>query len=231
MKLPKVLIGVCTYEGKDYVWKDFKKNLESLTYPNYDVLIVDNSKSGKYAKRISKECSFQVKHLPRAVNTRIGHADSLNHIRSVALAKGYDYVLFIESDLLPPVDIIQRLITTGKDVVGSLYYIGHAWDKKRLPRPCVFLRKEKTTRQLEESEAGDYFNKGVVRVHGCGLGTTLVHKSVLEQFAFWYNLSDPPKHSDVLFFMDLENDKVPVYVNTDLIVPHFPSDWDLVKDI
>lgn len=233
MKLPRVLIGVCTYEGKDYIWPKFKENLAQLSYPNYDVMIVDNGKDNKYARRIKKECDFIVKHIPRAINSRIGHAESLNTIRDYFLANNYDYLLLVESDLLPPVDIIERLLVTGKDVIGCMYYIGHHWDEKRQPTACLFKVDPKTgkTRRVTREEGWKMYGTGVQPIHGCGIGTTLVARSIIEQYKFWWHLSNPPKHSDVLFFADLHNDGIQAYVNTDVIIPHYASDWDKVKDI
>lgn len=231
MKLPKVLVGVATYEGKDYVWPRFRDNLSNLTYPNYDVMIVDNGPNNKYARHIRKGCDFMVKHIARAKNSRIGHADSLNTIRDYFLENNYDYLLLVESDLIPPVDIIQRLLTTGKSVVGSMYYIGHPHDHKRQPTACLFKSDGKKTWRVTREEGWSMYGTGVQKIHGCGIGTTLVSREIIEQFKFWWNLSNPPKHADVLFYADLENAQIPVYVNTDVIVTHFPSDWDAVKDI
>jgi len=235
MMLPKVLVGVCTYEGKDYIWPEFKKGVENLTYPNFDVMIVDNSKGNAYSRKLKKDCKengFMVKHITRAKNSRIAHADSLNTIRDYFLDNDYEYMLLLESDILPPVDIIQRQIATGKSVVGAIYFIGHAWDPKRAPKACLFDNVDgKSTRILTREEGWSMYGKGVQPIHGCGIGCTLVHKNVIEQFKFWWHLSNPPKHADVLFFADLENNNIPVYVNTDVVVRHQPSDWDKVKDI
>lgn len=233
MKLPRVLVGVCTYEGKDYIWEHFKKAMESFSYPNYDVMIVDNSRSGKYAKKLRKESpkDWVIEKIPRPENTRIGHEQSLNKIRDYFLSSDYDYLLIVESDLLPPMDTIERKLSTGCSVIGSIYYIGHAKDPKRAPSPCLFKRVNNKTNILSAEEGWGMYGTGVRRIHGCGLGTTLVHRSIIERFPFKHYLGNPPKHADVLFFMDLENNGVPVHVDTDVIVPHFPSDWDYVEDI
>lgn len=233
-KLPKVLVGVATYEGKDYVWEPFKENIEKFTYPNYDVMVVDNSKGNKYARKLKKSCGnngFMVEHIARASNSRIAHADSLNHIRQYFLENDYDYLLLLESDTLPPVDIIQRQLVTGKDVIGCMYFIGHAWDPKRPPTACLFVTEGKKTRRVEREEGWQLYGTGVQLIHGCGIGCTLVSRKILEQFKFWWHLSNPPKHADVLFFLDLQNAGIPVYVNTDVVVAHHPSDWDKVEDI
>ena len=74
------------------------------------------------------------------------------------------------------------------------------------------------------------FGTGVKEIHGCGLGATLIKRSILERFQFWYDLNEPVKHSDVLYYMDLHNAGIPNFVDTDLIVPHYNSKWDDVAD-
>lgn len=231
MKLPKVLLGVCTYEGKDYIWKPFKEHLEKLSYPNLDVMIVDNSKGNSYVRKLKRESNFIVKHTPRAVNSRVSHANSLNCIRDYFLESDYDYLLLVESDLLLPSNTVERLVASGKEVIGSMYYIGHPNDPKREPTACLFRTKDGKTERMGREEGWEMFGSGVRPIHGCGIGCTLVSRSVVNQFRFWYHLGHPPKHSDVLFFSDLHNAGITAYVDTNVIVPHYPSDWDDVKDI
>ena len=46
---PKVLVGCPTYDGKKYCLKEYAEALKKLTYANFDVLIVDNSKESGYS--------------------------------------------------------------------------------------------------------------------------------------------------------------------------------------
>ncbi len=239
MSLPKVLVGIVTYEGKDYCWDLFFNNLLNLEYPNLEFLIVDNSSSSKYYKELSKRVkkyeNFSVARVDRGISSREAQANSLNYIRDYFLANDFDYFMSIESDLIPPVDIVQRLMSHGKDVIGSIYLIGFPDSSSQPPRPCLFQTvKQKDgvarTINLDPALGFGFFGRGVQQIHGCGFGATLMKKNILEQFKFWYIHDDVIKHSDVLFYMDLHNAGVPVYVDTDLIVPHHNSKWSLVQD-
>ena len=46
-KNPKVLVGVPTFDGKEYVLKRFVDRVNELTYP-HDFVMIDNSKTNKY---------------------------------------------------------------------------------------------------------------------------------------------------------------------------------------
>jgi len=235
MKYPKVLVGITIYDGKEYIWKKFYENLQKLSYPNYDILVVDNSHNGKFAKKLKRQ-NVNIVHIERATTSREALADSQNYIWEKVLSEDYDYLMFIESDLIPPRDIIERLMRHNVSVVGSMYYIGHAGSIHEPPRPCLFELEQKQdgslgTTNLHPDKGWNMFGKGLQKIHGCGFGSTLIHKNVLQKVRFWHDLGTPIKHSDVLFYMDLLNKGYTVYVDTDIIIPHYNSDWKLVKDI
>lgn len=243
MSNPKVLVATTIYEGKDYIFKEFYENIKKLEYDNYDILIVDNSRTKKYYSKL-KRMGVTVVHVNRGANSRIAHAKSLNKIREVFLKGDYDYWLSVESDLLPPVDIIQRLMKHDKPAVGCMYNIGYEYSKSEPPRPCLFVTEPipgevnaagnqmLRTRNLSPEEAFPLFGSGVMPIHGCGIGTCLIKKEILEQFEFKYELNAPKvMHSDVLFYMDLHNAGIQNYVDTDIMIPHHNSDWNKVADI
>lgn len=237
---PKVLVGITIYEGKDYVWDKFYENLRKFTYPNFEVLIVDNSSNKAYYKKLLKKTkkhpNTKVVHVDRGGTSREAQARSLNYIRDYFLDNNFDYFLSLESDLLPPTDIIERLISHNKLVVGCIYLIGYAHSESQPPRPCLFGVKPNPnggftgTFNYPPEEGFGFFGNGVVPIHGCGIGVTLIARKILERFRFWYDLNPPIKHSDVLFYMDLHNNGYVVYVDTDMIIPHYNSEWDLVTD-
>ena len=45
---PAILIACPTYQGMKYCINEFIQRLNQLTYPNYDILIVDNSNTLDY---------------------------------------------------------------------------------------------------------------------------------------------------------------------------------------
>lgn len=235
MSLPKVLVGVVTYEGKDYVWDKFYNNIKNFSYPDFEVMIVDNSRTKKYylklKKRTKEDKRFHVHHVSRGDTSREAQAKSLNKIRDYALENDFDYFLSLESDLIPPRDVIERLISHNKQVVGCVYLIGYADSEAQPPRPCLFGHNGKDgTKNLTKEQGYGMFGTGVQPIHGCGIGVTLIHKSILQKIRFWYILDKPVKHSDVLFFMDYHNKGYQAYVDTDMIIPHYNSKWDHVVD-
>jgi glycosyltransferase involved in cell wall biosynthesis len=238
--MSKVLIGIVTYEGKDYIFPKCYEAVQNIDYHNYHILIVDNSSTmNYYHKMIQRGYSKNnctIKHITRAKNSRDTLSDSQNYIRKYALENDYDYVLFVESDLVPPPDSLKRLLNHGKLVVGSVYWLegsNFLGTKGRIP--CIFFTKSHElgvtgTRLIYPEELQKFLNTGLRNCHGCGLGCTLIHKNIIKQFPFWTDERFDNKHSDVYLYMDLHNARIPVFIDTDLTVPHYPSKWDDVKD-
>ena len=229
---PKVLVAVPTYEGKNYIFPECYKAIKAFTYPNYEIVIIDNTESVDYFLKSKRAGYKEFVHVQRGGNSRQALCNSQNYARKKAIDEGFDYLLFVESDLIPKPDIIESLIARAKPVLGSLYFIGTGG----VQYPCLFLKEYKKdvmamgTRMLLREEVPDYINKGLKQVHGLGLGTTLIRRDIFTRFPFWYDERFINKHSDVYFYMDLDNNGVPVFVDTDIITPHFPSKWEDVKD-
>lgn len=229
---PKVLVAIPTYEGKDYIFDEMFKCIKSFTYPNFDFIIIDNTTTMRYTLRLKRKNIPNVIHVPRGDNSRQALCNAQNYARDKCLSEGYDYLLFVESDLLPPPNTIEILISHNVPVVGVTYFLGTG----QIKVPCIFLRewrediKASGTRLLRKEEFSDYMFKGLKKVHGTGLGTTLIRRDIVSRYRFWYDERFDNKHSDVYFFMDLDNNNVPVYIDTDLIVDHKPSKWEDVKD-
>jgi len=231
MRLPKVLVFSPTYEGKEYCREEFIENINKLNYPNHDFIMIDNSATIDYYNKL-KEVGVPVVRVPRGNNSRDALAAAQNYARRKAIEEGYDYVLSVESDLFPPKDCIQKLMGHFKPVVGALYMIGGIG---KIPKhPCVFLPKSdgsNGTRLITKQEHEKLkLEGGIFRVHGMGVGTTLIDVSVLKKHVFWCDNRFENKHSDVYFYMDLWNKKIPVFVDYDMEIRHENSDWKNVED-
>jgi hypothetical protein len=62
-----------------------------------------------------------------------------------------------------------------------------------------------------------------------GLGCTLISKEIFEKYSFKYS-DKYMVQSDVILYLELAQNGVPVYVDTDLNILHINSNWTQVKD-
>jgi len=235
-KLPKVLIFTITYEGKEYVREEFMDNMSKLSYPksSYRHIIIDNSPTlDYYNKLVSLYGTENVFHTERGANSREALARSQNVARKIAEVDGYDYLMSIESDILVPSNIVQKLLGRAKDVITALYHIGDRSVGQRVP--CITLPEYHEelgawgSRLLKPGEFQEYQNNGLKLVHAGGFGCCLISRKIFTKFKFYF---DPrvKGHSDIFFFQDCFVNKIPVYVDTNIFCEHKNSNWTLVRD-
>ena len=85
---PRILVGCPTADVKDYCLEKYIKAVKSLTYPNYDVLIVDNSEDNNYLEKIKKH--LPVIKAPHEENVK----DRIINSRSCFNVKDLTFILF-----------------------------------------------------------------------------------------------------------------------------------------
>jgi len=109
--------------GMRYCIDEFLDAVRMLSYSNYDVLLVDNPRLEDFYRELRKREGVEViwdqtkEELPvkRLVSSR-------NKILEYAVENGYDYVFMLDSDVIPPKNIIEELLQWKKDIISGLYY-------------------------------------------------------------------------------------------------------------
>ncbi len=114
LRVPKVLVACPTHEVKEYAFQRWIDNVKNLTYPNYEVLVVDNSPNEDYLKRWGDK--IPMKHIevtqdPQKMGVRI--CQSMAVIRQHFLEGDFDWWMNIEADNIPPSDVIETLLKYG----------------------------------------------------------------------------------------------------------------------
>jgi GT2 family glycosyltransferase len=245
MNNPKVLVSVVTYDGHKYCYKEFFDRVKSLTYPNYSVFVVDNSKSKEYSEFLKKEYpTFEIarsRNLGKKMGIRAGCRSEkkvLERFFNEPYKTQFEYWLHLESDLIVPADIIQKLMVYEKDVVSASYYIDWYGTNNPLncvPIPVVFknefdIRKNEFEGQFwhlsmykpEEVKSGN----GLKQVWGIGAGCFLATRKAarkIRHFDGMVSLS-----IDYWFCLNWDSsdwgEVIPRFVDTDLVIPHVKKD-------
>lgn len=143
--MDKVLVASATFEKMAYCEKEFIKSIKELTYPNYDILIVDNSKNLDYSAHLKEFSGITVLHDNTQEEKSIDRLiSSRNKIIDYALKNSYDYILMLDSDVLLPKNAIEELINTGKSLVSGIYYNYFNLDSKitLLPVAWIYFTEE-----------------------------------------------------------------------------------------
>jgi len=238
MKQPKVLVACPTYKGKDYCVDEWVDHIKNLKYTNYDILLVDNTADeGEHAKWLSDTYGIEVIHHYRkdtALNQMMAECNEI--IRKRVIDEGYDYLMSIESDVFPPKNIIPKLMNHKKLVVSGMYKIGYG----RMNFPLIHIAEptnvitedgsgkvEGRIRQLWWDEIMNFVDGEVNQVHGCGIGCALIHNYILKDTSFRVEKGNST-HADSIFYMDLWNKEIPVFLDTSIMCKHKNRDWGKV---
>lgn len=231
MKEKRVLVAAPTYSGKHYIFPTWYKLITSL---GYDWLIVDNSRGLSYLSKLRREGYKKVVHLQRGKNSREAIGKSSEYIRQYAIDNNYDYIMMIETDLLPPKNVIEKLLAHNKDIIGLPYEIGikGMTDNPRrlcIQQPYITNESSKLLELVGVNEGYSMLNGGVQRVGGMGVGCVLISKNIFEKYPFKYS-ERYNMHTDSIFYLDLMENNIPVYIDMDVLVRHENENWLHVKD-
>ena len=208
----KVLVGCPTSNHKFYCLNKYVNAVKNLSYKDYDILLVDNSKTEHYYNTIKKYLNVKKDKYFESARERIVH--SRNILRNYVLDKKYDYFLSLEQDVIPPQNVIERLINYKKDIVSGVYFV---YNDENVLVPLIYKKvKKDEVRNLTFEEIKE---PNLITVDACGLGCVLISRKVLEKISFRY---DPSKEAfdDMWFSLDAVKNGFKIYCDTSVKCKH-----------
>jgi len=225
MTAPKVLVGCPTFDGMDYALEDYARQVKHLSYAQYDIVLVDNSKSDDYKKKLEK-LGFTVLKSPHLDNTVERVVVARNVLRQYAVDKNYDYLLMLEQDVIPPRPIVQALLRHKKPVVTGVYYKPFVLNVKfangttkqvKDIRPVLYRFIPGIKDKLHFCTRKDVIGNFLFRVAAAGLGCMLISKDVFSKVPF---RTDGKFFDDTFFSEDLRAQNIPLFVDTSMKCKH-----------
>jgi hypothetical protein len=237
-----VILASPTSRAKDYCFNEWLDNIMNFTYPNFDIVIFDNTNDGgEYADELNKR--FHNKYAGsnrkfKCYNTLILHKADVNNLtlklcmshndcRLFCLKNNYDYMFHLESDIFPPKDTIERLMFHRKHFVGGCYHIYDGMDRTLL----VYNHLEVSPNSVQAKVATIddeilLINGGLIKVAQCGLGCVLLSKQLLKKIAFRYENFNSA-YPDTFFAEDCHANNIPVYCDTSIVCRHENRFWGI----
>jgi GT2 family glycosyltransferase len=230
-KLPKILIAIPTYEGKNYCLDAFLDNVKNFSYPKsrLDFYVADNSATNENARMLNKKYGLKVFWKDYTGYTVFDKmADSHNQLRRYFLESDCDYMLHLESDVFPQTDVIERLLEARKPIVNALYQILDGANRT----PCLAQvdKNHEYWRSFRFHAKSSLFwhsycNGKLQPTYIAGIGCCLMKKKVMKNFEFRHpeNGNNPP---DTYFAEDLLTRGVQNWVHTGVHAFHWnKEDW------
>lgn len=138
----------------------------------------------------------------------------LSYLRNQALekARDYDYLYFIDSDLVIPEDVIDKLLLTEADIALGWYF------HKRLPVLALAWEGKKV-----ETIDSDVEKKKIVDIYTGGNGGVLFNKNVVKNVR--YNLYNGDEPEDTVFYKKAKEQGFSLRADLRLHYQHLGYDW------
>lgn len=228
----KILIGCPTFERYRYC---IDRYIEAVKRLGHEYLLVDNSPSdGFFKEQKQKGINIIKSEFSEPARKRI--VDSRNLLRRRVLEQGYDYFLSLEQDIISKPDLLQRLLSHNKKIVGAYYSkpvdltLRHRdtgeLKKATIELPIIWLQEEDGIKRAMPQQVK---NKGLLQVGAMGLGCVLIHREVLEKVKFRYE-KDKDAYDDMFFYKDAKESGYKIFLDSDLEVEHLHIPWKDVKE-
>lgn len=234
--MPKVLVGAPVSAMHAYCTKEFIKAIKSFEYPNYGILLVDNSKTESFYNKIKDIVpTVRIDYELRA-RERVTKAHNL--LRDKALKGKYDYLLLLDQDVIPPPRAIEILIKREKKAISGLYFGHHYFQEinssQVMPFAWKFIEKEgdwSKTRYLKDTEV---WQPGLIKIAFAGGGCILLHRDVFSKLKFRYDPSIDAWDDRWLGY-DLYANGFEFYLDNTIKCQHLyikrPFSWETIKKL
>lgn len=124
-RVNKALIAVPTYPGHSFCRPEL---VNFLRYQDSDVAILWNGRDPWGFEGFNVIEFEDNKPLDPQLGSTLAVkqsilVDKLNYARDMVLKNGYTHLFHLESDVIPPKDVINKFLEHGKDLVTGIYFI------------------------------------------------------------------------------------------------------------
>ena len=145
-----------------------------VAVPTREYIDVDSEKCIRKLEKdswLNKDIQVDVELVPGTVIHDLRFA-----IAQTAIKNKYDYILWIDSDMVFDSFVLYDLLEAKKDIVSAVCFM-----RKDPYDPCIYS-KLRMGATLEEDQIEKYFDypEGVFEIEGCGLAMCLMRVVVLE---------------------------------------------------
>ncbi len=227
----KILVGCPTCDLYQYCIEEYLSAITSLTYKEYDILLVDNSKGNDYMSMLVKKGINVIKdgYKERAIDRIVS---SRNLLRRYAIDNKYDYLLMIEQDVIPPADIIEMLLNHKHKIVSGIYFTQAIIEGKKEIVPLLYKEHDESGGKMRYFTDDEINSDKLEEARSSGLGCILIHIDILKKIEFRFE-EGKPAFDDVWFANDVRELGYKIYADTGVKCKHLlinrPWSWSQLK--
>jgi len=184
----KVLVGAPISDLHEYCLDEFIQRITSLTYKNYDILLIDNSKTKDLYNKLKNK--LPIKRMKYIKETRKRVTKAHNILRKHVLNNNYDYLLNLDQDTIPPKDVIEQLLKHNKKFISGLYFGHHileTGENRIMPFAWIFTEKKDFWGKVRYLTDEEIYKPQLLKIAFAGAGCLFIHKDILKKIKFRYD--------------------------------------------
>lgn len=158
------------------------------------------------------------------------------------IEQGYDYLLFIDADTVPPVDTIKKMLAAKKKIISGVT-CNLKLCEDGLLRPAPMVMKYADPKNPEDGLMPIVKESGIEEVDGFGMSCCMIHKSVFYGWEKpWFTeqfIAEKGKKAigeDLLFCRELKKKGFKLYADFSIHCDHhkmtkitYPNQIDVVR--
>lgn len=143
------------------------------------------------------------------------------------LKSGMEYMLFVDSDMLPPKDSLERLLKHNRAIISGIHHAVYKYDDRQNPiiGTSSFTKMEKKENGQTERTLVQ-LNTGLHKVIGASTAFLLIHKSIFKDWkAPWFRFEWNADYTDYIgedywFCMEAARRGFEIYTDSDVFIKH-----------
>lgn len=196
-----VLVGVITHAGEQHCRDIFFKYLQAISTSVSFVIVTNSGEEDRKdlerrAEPLKKKGTVAILSNEKIEERLDQIVSNRNVVREYFLNGTWEYLYFLDSDLIGPTNAIDALRHHNHNLVTGWYLGVFDSNGKPVIRPVAYAFHSKdTVRQLSIK---DVVMPRFLRIVAAGLGCCLIHRTILEQVIFRRHAGS----EDAVFFKD-----------------------------
>ncbi len=161
--------------------------------------------------------------IPKSYSVDVGR----NIIAKYAQENGFDYIMWVDSDMILPKNTLVRLLSHDKDIVSGVYSYKVLGNKEVVAKRFQDETREEydnlTIKEIKESS-------GLIEVDGFGFGCVLTKVSVFNKISYPWFIYTQEMGEDIFFCRKAQNEGYKLWLDTDVICGHIGTiNYDIKK--
>ena len=139
---------------------------------------------------------------------------SRNNIAKNAIEKKYDYIFWVDSDIILPKDALVKLLSHDKDIVSGVYAYKILGGKNIVAKRFI-------------PDKGDFYEdipakeiKGLMKVDGFGFGCVLTKTEVFSKIGYPWFIYTSDMGEDIFFCRKAQNAGYELFLDSSILCGH-----------